>query len=226
MIERTETTHVLPAADIRSPALNLQEIQPSPSDSSAGLAINDLLRRMRGGDRGAAAEFVTRYGSRIRRRIRGKLGPSIRRLFDSLEILSTLGRRLDLYVMSGRLQVHNEAQLWSLVGKMTDRALVDKARVFRRLQVVEREDSQFAHALAARLGMIDRADPIGGAELEIENCLKALSDAVDRQILSLWLAGESHQTIAEVVSIGTDAVYKRWERIKFQLRERLSATPS
>ncbi len=181
---------------------------------------------MRGGDRGAAAEFVMRYGSRIRRRIRGKLGPSIRRLFDSLEILSTLGRRLDLYVMSGRLQASNEAQLWSLVGKMADRALIDKARVFKRLQAVEREDSQFAQALASRLRIVDGTQPMGGAELEIDNCLRALDDGVDRQILSLWLAGETHLTISEVVSIGPDAVYKRWERIKSQLRERLVAAPS
>ncbi|MCI0362422.1 MAG: ECF-type sigma factor [Phycisphaerales bacterium] len=216
----------MPPASASTPTEVLQNPQTSSSDLSTSLAINELLLRMRGGDRGAAAEFVMRYGSRIRRRIRGKLGPSIRRLFDSLEILSTLGRRLDLYVMSGRLQASNEAQLWSLVGKMADRALIDKARVFKRLQAVEREDSQFAQALASRLRIVDGTQPMGGAELEIDNCLRALDDGVDRQILSLWLAGETHLTISEVVSIGPDAVYKRWERIKSQLRERLVAAPS
>jgi len=174
---------------------------------------------MRGGDRDAAAEFLTRYGSRIRRRIRGKLGPSIRRLFDSLEIISTLGRRLDLYVMSGRLQAANEAQLWSLLFKMADNALIDKSRIFRRLQQVEREDSEFAHQLGARLRKAE-SERDSGAEIEIDTSLRAISDPIDRRILSLWLTGEPHKDIAQYVELAPTAVRKRWEKIKTTLRGR------
>jgi hypothetical protein len=186
------------------------------------LAIEDLLLRMRAGDRVAAAEFLMRYGSRIRRRIRGKLGPAIRRLFDSLEILSTLGRRLDLYVMSGRLQATNETQLWGLLFKMADNALIDKARLFKRLQLTEGEDYDFARELSSRLHEAEETAE-SGVEIEIDNCLRVLGDPIDRRILSMWLTGESHRAIAEHVELAPTAVRKRWEKIKHELKGRLQA---
>jgi hypothetical protein len=85
----------------------------APDDPSPGAAAPDfdaLLARMRAGDRDAAAAFVTRYGTRIRRRLRGKMSPSIRRLFDSQELMSTVARRLDAFVRSGRLAAVSEGQ--------------------------------------------------------------------------------------------------------------------
>ena len=98
-----------------------------------GDGVQLLLDRMRSGDRVAAAVFITRYGSRIRRRIHGKLSPAMRRIFDSQDILSTLGRRLDQYVRFGRLAAASEDELWALVFRMAENAVIDKARVFRRL---------------------------------------------------------------------------------------------
>lgn len=201
------------AVEVSSPPQNAQTRNVTP------LAIDELLLRMKAGDRDAAAEFLMRYHSRIRRRIRGKLGPHIRRLFDSLDILSTIGRRLDLYVMSGRLQAASEAQLWNLLFKLADNAMVDKARIFKQLQDAEGEDSEFAQQFAHRLHDAEH-DGTTGAELEIENCLRLLDDPVDRKILSLWLLGETHAVIAEHVDLGAAAVRKRWERIKSQLKER------
>lgn len=194
----------------------------APRSGSRPLAVDELLLRMQAGDRDAAAEFLMRYESRIRRRIRGKLGTAIRRLFDSLDILSTLGRRLDLYVMSGRLQVASEAQLWNLLFRMADNALVDKARVFRRLQAVEGEDSEFAQQLALRLREAEIQGD-SGVEIEIDKCLREIEDPIDRRILSLWLTGEPHTSIAEYVDLAPTAVRKRWERIKAQLRRRFLA---
>jgi DNA-directed RNA polymerase specialized sigma24 family protein len=182
--------------------------------------IDDLLRRMQTGDRGAAAEFLLRYESRIRRRIRGKLGTDIRRLFDSLDIVSTLGRRLDLYMLSGQLQVHSEAQCLGLLFKMADHALIDKARIFRQLEDVEGEDSDFAHRLSLRLREAERRQK-SGIDVEIENCMHTLRDAVDRRILSLWLTGEKHTGIGELLQMTPTAVRKRWETIKESLRMRL-----
>lgn len=225
MAEPTEPTETSTSAAIGQIARGPQHSQASTSAGIPALAIDDLLLRMSAGDRDAAAEFLMRYGSRIRRRIRGKLGPAIRRLFDSLEILSTLGRRLDLYVMSGRVQVTNEAQLWTLLFKMADNALVDKARVFRRLQHVEGEDGEFAQQLGVRLRQAE-SERDSGAEIEIDTCLRALSDPVDRRVLSLWLSGEPHTSIAQFVELAPTAVRKRWESIKINLRGRLQTAGS
>ena len=186
----------------------------APLETSAPLAIEQLLMRMRRGDRDAAAEFLTRYGSRVRRRIRGKLAPTMRRVFDSMDILSTLGRRLDLYVMSGKISASNEAQLWSLLFKMADHALVDKARIVRTSQEIERENS-FAAPTHSR-------DDIEGA-YGIDHCMGLLDDPIDRRVLSLWLIGDSHVEIGRQLKLGADAVRKRFKRIQAHLKERYQA---
>jgi hypothetical protein len=96
--------------------------------------LEELLYRMQQGDRAAAAEFMQRFGDRVRRRIRGKLGHGMRRLFDSQEILSTLGRRLDRYIYTGQMKAASLAELWGLVFRIADNSLVEKARVYRSLQ--------------------------------------------------------------------------------------------
>jgi DNA-directed RNA polymerase specialized sigma24 family protein len=213
---KTSTTTTFPRLAGAASASQSALPQTSPQ-----ISIDELLWRMQGGDRDAAARFLFTYGSRIRRRIRGKLGPAIRKLFDSMDILSTLGRRLDLYVMSGRLQVTNEAQLWSLLFKMADHALIDKARIFNNLQTVEGEDSEFAHDFARRLRHADQQHD-SGVELEIDNCLRHLDDPIDRRVLSMWLVGESYSEIARFLEMEPAAIRKRWERIKVNLREKFA----
>ncbi len=187
-------------------------------EGAAPLAIEELLWRLREGDRDAAAEFLMRYGARIRRRIRGKLGPNIRRVFDSMDIMSTLGRRLDLYVMSGRMNIVSEEQLWSLLFKMADHALVDKARIIRSMNSIENQDSEFTHAFARRQRASDRS---GAAEsdLEIENCLHLLQNETDRRFLSMWVMGESFSSIGRRLELSPEATRKKWERIRTQLKQ-------
>jgi len=176
----------------------------------------------RNDDREAAAAFLQEFGPRIRRRIRGKLSPAMRRLYDSQDILSTISRRLDLYVRSGQLEAMSEPQLWALVFRMADHAVIDKARVFARLQQVEDEDGPLAREVLRRLPEAEKAT---GAEIamEIERVMMLLPEELDRRIVSLWLDGANSQEIAERVDLSREAVRKRWERIRNELRERLAA---
>lgn len=176
-----------------------------------------LLERMRRGDRDAAAEFLVGYGPLIRRRIRGKLGAAMRRLFDSQEILSTVGRRLDAFVNAGRLEATTTPQLWGLVLRIAENALVEKARVVRSLNAREGEDSPFAQQVLRRMEHAD-ARTRDGAELELDAALRSLHDGVDREILSLWLLGNQLNHIAEHVDLAPTAVRKRWEKIRHHLR--------
>ena len=177
---------------------------------------------MRTGDRTAAAEFITRYGSRVRRRICGKLSPAMRRLYDSQDILSTLGRRLDQYVSGGRLQAATEDELWAIVFRMAENAVVDKARVVRRLQKIEGEDSGFARAFAQRLDQVER-ERDSGVEIEIDRALNVFGDDADRQILRLWLAGTAHTAIATHLELAPTTIRKRWQKIKSVLHERFAS---
>jgi DNA-directed RNA polymerase specialized sigma24 family protein len=177
-----------------------------------------LLYRMQQGDRAAAAEFMQRFGDRVRRRIRGKLGQGMRRLFDSQEILSTLGRRLDKYIHSGQMKAASLPELWGLVFRIADNSLIEKARVFRSLQEREGEDGPVAQAMLQRLRATER---VGDEEplLEIDRALRALADPIDRDILSQWLMGVEHASIADSVGLAATAVRKRWQKIRETLRE-------
>jgi DNA-directed RNA polymerase specialized sigma24 family protein len=193
-----------------------------PGGDAGGGTIEHLLSRMRSGDREAAATFITRYDARLRRRIRGKLTPAMRRLFDSQDIVSTVGRRLDLYVLSGRLEAASEGQLWALVLRMANNAVIDKSRVFRRLQKVEDEDSPLAQELLKRLREAERESD-ERIVIEIERAMGLLDDVIDRQILHLWLAGSRHSEIALDVDIAPTAVRKRWQKIRSTLQARFAA---
>ena len=185
-----------------------------------GAAVQTLLVRMRHGDRDAAAEFITRYGTRIRRRIRGKLGPALRRVFDSEDVLSTLGRRLDEFVSSGRFDPADEDELWALLLHMARHAVIDKARDVQRSRRAEDGDGPL-------VGHLSRHRAGGGSESpaadeEVGKALDSLPDRIDRDILSMRLEGERHAAIARFVNLPRTAVEKRWQRIKRRLRRRLS----
>lgn len=191
-----------------------------PMASRASADVENILIRMKAGDRQAAALFITHYGSRVRRRVRGKLGPAMRRLFDSEEILSTVGRRLDLYVRNGKLEAAGESQLWKLIFQMADCAVLQKANMFQRLERVEASDSDVANHLLQRLHRAD-SEP-DGADRVIDQALVILTNETDRQILSLWLGGQDHAAIGEQLGLTPAAVRKRWQAIKEKLRAHLA----
>jgi hypothetical protein len=184
--------------------------------------VDALLPRMRGGDREAAAVFMTRYASRIRRRVRGKLSPAMRRIYDSQDILSTVSRRLDVYVRKGKLEALSEDQLWSLILRMANNAVVDKARLFRRLQQVEGSDGPLARQLEARLKQADQHRD-HGAEIEVERAVRLFDDPIDRDILTSWLVGTPHSATADAIGMSAAAVRKRWQGIRARLQERFAA---
>lgn len=187
-----------------------------PAGEEARCSAEDMLARMRAGDRDAASRFIREYGDLIRRRVRGKMGRGMRRLFDSQEILSTVGRRLDRYIKNGELRADDPPQLWGLVFRMVDAALVDKVRAYKRLQNVEGEDSEFAARALARMREHDeRGD---GAELELDAAFRALKSDGDRELLAMWLNDMRFPQIAAMLDISPDAARQRWQAIRAHLR--------
>lgn len=183
--------------------------------------IRALLAQMRAGDRDAAAALITRFGPLIRARYRHKLGRVMRRLFDSQELLSTIGRRLDQYVCSGRIRASTEDELWALLRAIADHSLADKVKIVRRLSAVEGEDAPFAREFSARLTAAQQVRPDGAEDL-IDRCLRRLGAGVDREILAMWLMGSAPTSIAQELAMTPGAVRVRWHRICADLRRHLS----
>lgn len=192
----------------------MEHLEPRPAPV---LGPPDLLTQIRGGDRGAAAAFLVEHEGLIRRRYRQRLGRAVRRLVDSQDLMSTIARRFDRFVSQGDVAAVSEAQLWALIFRIGDNALAGKARVMARLERVEGPDSEVANQWRIRLSRSERQHPDGWAE-ELDAMLQSLDDPTDRQILSLWLAGEEHAAIALELHSTPAAIRKRWERIKAKLR--------
>lgn len=192
-----------------------------PSEKNSDLARMDpqrLLDLMRAGDRDALAEFLDRYGDRIRARVRVRLSPELRRLADSQDLLATVARRLDRFVYEGKLRAAGVDELWSLVMTTAQNAVLEKRRVMIRLNRMERADSVGARsAMRAMNGRASQEslDGLVGAALD------AAGSDLDRAIVSRWLAGDSLRQIGETLGLSSEATRQRWRSIRLRLRDAL-----
>jgi DNA-directed RNA polymerase specialized sigma24 family protein len=180
--------------------------------------LDGLVERMAAGDREAVAAFISRYGPMIRRRVRGKMRSSVRRLFDSQDILSTVGRRLDQIVSQRRVTARTGGEFWSLVSEIALHSLVEKSRIVDALAAKEGEDSGFAAMMLGRLREAERSTGDAGAEIAFDDLLAPLTSEQDRTIAMLWSIGLSHAQIAAHLGANEDYVRQRWCRIREMLR--------
>ncbi|HYD01738.1 MAG TPA: hypothetical protein VEB22_10975 [Phycisphaerales bacterium] len=190
-------------------------------------SVQALLEAMGNGEREAAAEFIMRFGPQIRRRVRGKMAFSMRRLFDSQDILSTLSRRLDRYVHQKRFEPRSEGEFWSLIQTIATHSIAEKAKICRALEQSEEELSGLAHETAGRF---DRAERGAGVTLEpnedFEELLECVSQPIDRQIARLWAMNLSSEAIATELGLTVDVVRTRWSRTRSRLRSRFGEEPA
>lgn len=184
--------------------------------------MTDPVARIREGDREAAAAFVTSNAGLIRRRYRQKLSRHARRLCDSQDLLATILRRFDRLVRDKSITASNMGELWSLIFTIGDNAMIDKARIVQKLQRVEGPDSMIAYELRCRLARADRAAAHQGRdqglETELDELLQSIPDSMNRQILTMWLMGHSHEFIADDLGVSAAMIRQRWHRLREQLR--------
>ena len=189
------------------------EIPSACDDAESRLAA--LLDRMQQGDRGAAALFMVENGDLIRRRFRGQISRSIRRLFDSQDLVSTLARRLDRIVHRGTLRAESVGEFWSLVMALGKYSLSERARDAKK-----HRDFRDLEGVTACAGPTTGGRADGGGELALlARCLTRLNDDADATILMLRLGGLSHVHIARHLGLSVESTRKRWERIRKLLRE-------
>ena len=185
-----------------------------------GSGDNAFLRGNHG-DREAMARMLLRNEDLIRRRIAGKLNANMRSVFDSQEIMSTLLRRMDKYVHDGGYNVETEAQFWCLVQRLISNAVIDKARVVRRLHSVEAEDEVIAAAL---LRQVDESTEDSQDIRDLAGrIVRAVDDQVNQEIVWMWLKGYAHSAIADALALTPEAVRKRWQRIREDVQEEFGA---
>lgn len=178
--------------------------------------LQSLLHAVSRGDREAGAALIQQYGPLVRQRFRRRLGPGLRRLMDSTDLVSTVGRRLDAAISEGRVSFDSEPQLLGFLHALAVGAVADKSRVLSRLRRAEGADGPWAQAMADRIEQGTKvADPF---DTTVDEALQALESETDRKVLSFWLHGMSLTEIAFEMEAQPNAVRQRW----FRIRERLA----
>lgn len=186
---------------------------------ASAVSTDLLLARIAEGDHDAAAEFVRSHEALIRRRMRHKLGSALRRTVDSEDLVSTLSRRLYVYMSSTRIEARSTEQLLALLMTIAQRSVNDKLRVLRRAERESEPDVRLAALL--RQGGPD-AGP-GPNSPGVDELLDRLESDTDREITRLWLRGMDHAEIGVALGISHTSVRKRWERIRAKLRRTFEA---
>ncbi len=206
------------------PPLRIRPSMPAPAaadeaDGEAELAA--LIGRMQRGDRSAVGEYVERYGPYLRRRARGRLGSQLRRMVDSLDMVSTIGRRLDRCVTAGTLRAEGPAQFNALLNRIMSAALVDKVRAIDRLRHAEQDEQVWGRSACIA---IERGGENDGEWSDwLEAAMRELATDDDRWLLQLWLNDVPLFRIAEVMSasgspVTPAAVRQRWKAVRDRLR--------
>src|ERR1700731_1682596 len=90
-------------------------------------SFSDLIRRVRGGDAGGGAGVVRDYEPAIRRSLRMRLDPRLRRTCDSMDICQAVLCSFFVRAASGQYDLDTPEQLLKLLATMA-RNKVSKAR--------------------------------------------------------------------------------------------------
>jgi RNA polymerase sigma factor (sigma-70 family) len=179
-----------------------------------------LLERIRGGDREALAEAIEENRMLIQRYIRMRLRGSLRKLFDTGDVLGTVSRRLDHALLRGTLELRSTEHLRALLQRTIQNAMIDKHRLLTRLDSVEGPDSEWASGFVRRSRR--STGGLAGVDEPLEAAMAALDDEHDRRILAMWMHGLSHGEIADRLGFTPAGVRQRWHRIRFRLKEAFS----
>ena len=88
----------------------------------------ELIRRIRVGDTEAALELIRKYEPAIRREAHLRLGPTLRPLFDSMDLCQSVLGSFFVRVAAGHYELESPAHLMGLLVTMTRNKVREKAR--------------------------------------------------------------------------------------------------
>jgi RNA polymerase sigma factor (sigma-70 family) len=202
--------------------------QENPSDPNA-LDIAALLIRVQAGDREAAARLVFQHGPFLRARIRHQISPHVRPLFDTQDLMSTVARRLDQYVLNGRFRCDSTGQLLTLLRRIAEASVVDQTRRAHRLHKALQLGGADARFVARLTDLPETAgsqsafsdDTLDRSLARIEDLLQHL-DADERETLLFWLQDLTFSQMGIALNISANAAKKRWHRLRDRLIEILA----
>lgn len=180
--------------------------------------MEDLVARIRRGDREALVEFVRTHEPFIRARFRAHLESRAGGFLDSSDFFSSVMRRADSALTTRAVDTTGES--------------LELRRLLQRIMVETIDDYARADAAESRLrDGSEHAEPPPptpkGAEVNVDaDRLSKHLNELDRQILRLRSEGMKHSGIASATGLSVAAVRMRWTRIRSKIKSGWSAARS
>jgi len=180
----------------------------------------NIIAQVRQGDERAVAELVRRYEHTVLRSVRSRLGKSMRRTLDSMDLVQSVHRSLIIGLKNERFQVTSSAQLIALAAVMVQRKVARHWRSLKRLPTTDLEDTPDDGAMP--LAQIANAEPspaeTASASDLLEQFLSQLDD-FDRRLVRLRLDGHSSVETATILGRDSAFIRMRWARLRQKLRK-------
>jgi RNA polymerase sigma-70 factor (ECF subfamily) len=174
-------------------------------------SFSDLMQRVRSGDEQAAAELVRCYEPTIRRVVRFRLDPRLRRLYDSLDICQAVLGRFFVYAAAGQLDLETPEQLVKLLATMA------RNEVFRegRRQRAARRDHRRDTPAGSEDGHIQGRETTPSKEVAAKDLFQEVQRRLapdERRLMELREQGRDWAAIAAEVGDSAEALRKKLTR--------------
>jgi RNA polymerase sigma-70 factor (ECF subfamily) len=184
------------------------------------ISFHELIRRVRAGDQAAAMQLVQHYEPAIRRSVRLRLDPRLRRVCDSMDLCQAVLGSFFVRAASGQYELDTPEQLLKLLATMA-RHKVGKVR---RDQQAARRDERRVEAgdVGDRNVAATGASPsrqVAAKEL-LEEAHRRLTPA-ERRLVELRNQGRDWAAIAAEVGGNPEALRKKLARGLARVAEEL-----
>ncbi len=174
--------------------------------------FEELIRRVRAGDQGAAAELVRTYEPAIRRAARVRLGDSrLRRVFDSMDISQSVFASFFLRAALGQYEIDKPDRLLRLLVSMSRKKLADHVR---EEQAARRDYRRIEDGPHQENRLVAPGDSPGQqvALAELLREFRARLSPDERRLADLRASGQGWAQIAAEIGSGAEALRKKLTR--------------
>jgi RNA polymerase sigma factor (sigma-70 family) len=121
---------------------------------SHDIQVVELIRRAQAGDERAAEELLNTYLPQVRRYVRMRLKPALRREIDTLDVCQSVFGSFFVQLALGKFDIESPGQMVQLLATMARNRLINHVRI----QEAARRDARRLHGLS-----VDEMNISGGA---------------------------------------------------------------
>lgn len=192
-------------------------------------AFEQLVKRVKLGDRQAISELISRYEREVAMVARVRLGHALRPYFDESDILQSVHRSVLLGVRDEKLELRSPKALVGLAATIARRKVARKWRQLRRQHRLSginqsTEGTEVPDVLAKFESPLNDPQRIAALREQFANVLQQMDD-VDQELIRLRLDGFRTTEAAEQLGLNPNVARVRLSRLRKKLADANLDTP-